>query len=116
MASRDSPSIISADLTIRGSLSTERNVQLDGRVEGDILAAGLTLGQKAFVEGNVYADEAIISGHVRGTIFARVVHLTATADVAGDIVHDRNLSIERGASFQGSSRHSENPRPAKTEA
>jgi cytoskeletal protein CcmA (bactofilin family) len=103
------PSIISADLTIKGTLVTERDVQLDGRVEGDIRAASLVLGEKALVQGDIYAEEAIIRGRVEGSIRARKVTLTTTAHVEGNIVHDRQLSVEAGAYFEGNCRHAENP-------
>jgi cytoskeletal protein CcmA (bactofilin family) len=108
-AAGGTPSIISADLTITGTLVTERDVQLDGRVEGDIRAAGLVLGEKAFVQGDIYAEEAIIRGKVEGSIRARKVQLTATAHVTGNIMHDRQLSVETGAYFEGSCRYSDNP-------
>ena len=103
------PSIISADLTIKGTLVTERDVQLDGRVEGDIRAAGLVLGEKALVQGDIYAEEATIRGRVEGSIRARKVVLASTAHVEGNIVHDRQLSVEAGAYFEGNCRHSETP-------
>jgi cytoskeletal protein CcmA (bactofilin family) len=102
-------STISADVTITGTIKTERDVQVEGRVEGDIRAAGLILGEKAFVKGDIYAQEAIIRGKVEGGIRARKVQLTGSAHVRGDIVHARQLSIESGADFEGSARHSDNP-------
>lgn len=103
------PSIISADLTITGTLVTERDVQVDGRVEGDIRAAGLVLGEKALVQGDIYAEEATIRGRVEGSIRARKVTLTGTAHVEGNIVHDRQLSVDSGAFFEGNCKHNSNP-------
>jgi cytoskeletal protein CcmA (bactofilin family) len=103
------PSIISSDLTIKGTLVTERDVQLDGRVEGDIRVAGLVLGEKALVQGDIYAEDATIRGRVEGSIRARKVQLMSTAHVEGNIIHDRQLSVEAGAYFEGNCRHSDNP-------
>jgi cytoskeletal protein CcmA (bactofilin family) len=108
-AGTTAPSIISADLTITGTLVTERDVQVDGRIEGDIRAASLTLGEKALVQGDIYAEEAIIRGRVEGSIRARKVQLTGTAHVEGNIVHDRQLSVDSGAYFEGACKHAENP-------
>jgi cytoskeletal protein CcmA (bactofilin family) len=102
---KSAPSIISVDLTIRGTLSTDRNLQIDGRIEGDIHAAGLLLCEQALVIGNVYAQEAVVKGRVEGSIEAKTVHLSASAQVTGDIIHGGQLSVEAGAFFEGTSRH-----------
>ena len=104
---KNPPTVISADLAIKGTLRTERDVRLDGRVEGDVRVAGLVLCEQALVIGNVYADEVVIRGRVEGNIRAAKVQLTATAHVAGDIMHDCQLSIEPGAFFVGKCRRSE---------
>ena len=49
------PSIISADLTIAGTLTSTGDVQIDGRSEGDVHSAGLVIGDKAFIHGDVTA-------------------------------------------------------------
>ena len=103
-AAKSAPSIISADLTIHGTLMSERDVQLSGRVEGDIKVANLVLTEQAFVKGNIHSDEAVIRGRVNGNIKARMVQLASSAHVTGDITHGGQLSIESGASFEGNCR------------
>ena len=102
------PSIISGDLTVTGTLVSSGEVQIDGRVEGDVRAASLVIGEKASISGDVYADEAIVRGRVEGGIRARRVQLCATAHVEGNILHEA-LSVEAGAFFEGNCRHSDNP-------
>jgi len=102
------PSIISADLIVRGTLFSAGDVQIDGKVDGDIRAGGLVIGEKAIIVGDVYADEAVIRGRVEGGISARKVQLCSTCHVEGNILHEA-LSVEIGAYFEGNCRHSENP-------
>ncbi|HEX3486993.1 MAG TPA: polymer-forming cytoskeletal protein [Micropepsaceae bacterium] len=102
------PSIISAELIVRGTLISQGDVQVDGRVDGDIRAAGLVIGEKANITGDVYADEATVRGRVEGSIRARKVQLCATCHVEGNILHEA-LSMESGAFFEGNCRHSDNP-------
>ena len=104
MPAKNAPSIISADLTIKGTLISERDVQLAGRVEGDVRVANLILNEQAFVKGDVYAEEVIVKGRVEGSIRARKVQLTATANVSGDVLHGGLLAIDFGASFEGNCR------------
>lgn len=102
------PSIISADLTVNGTLTSEGDVQIDGRVEGDVHSAGLVIGEKAFIRGEIMAEDVTVRGRVDGSIRARKVLLCANCHVEGNILHEA-LAMEAGAFFEGNCRHSENP-------
>ncbi len=102
------PSIISADLIVRGALFSAGDVQIDGRVDGDIRAGGLIIGEKAIIVGDVYAEEIVVRGRVEGGISARKVSLSSTCHVEGNILHEA-LAVEIGAYFEGNCRHSDNP-------
>ena len=102
------PSVISAELIVRGTLVSNGDVQIDGKVDGDIRANGLVIGEKAVILGDVYAEEATIRGRVEGSIRAHKVHLCATCHVEGNILHE-SLAVESGAFFEGNCRHSDNP-------
>ena len=102
------PSIISADMAIQGSLSSSGDMQIDGKVEGDIRSAGLVIGESAEVQGEIFAEDVTIRGKVMGRIRARKVLLAATCRVEGDILHEA-FAVESGAFFEGNCRHSDNP-------
>jgi cytoskeletal protein CcmA (bactofilin family) len=102
------PSIISADLTINGTLNSTGDVQIDGRVEGDVHSTGLVIGEKALIHGEVYAEDVTVRGRVQGNIRARKVLLCSTCNVEGNILHEA-FAVEAGAFFQGNCRHSDNP-------
>jgi cytoskeletal protein CcmA (bactofilin family) len=96
------PSIISEGLRVIGNLSCDGDVQIDGRVEGDIEARSLTIGDNGVVDGSITADEVHVSGTLNGEINARTVVIARSAHVRGDVAHDV-LSIESGAQFEGKS-------------
>ena len=102
------PSIISADLTITGTLTSTGDIQIDGRVEGDVQSAGLVIGDKAFIHGDVMAEEVTIRGRVQGSVRARKVLLASTCHVEGNILHEA-FAVETGAYFEGNCRHADNP-------
>ena len=102
------PSIISAEMAISGSLTSTGDIQIDGRMEGDVHSIGLVIGDKAEIHGEVFAEEVTVRGKVVGRIRARKVLLAATSHVEGDILHEA-LAIETGAFFEGNCRHSDNP-------
>ena len=107
-AMRSAPSIISADLIVIGTLTSTGDIQIDGKVEGDIRSGSLTIGEKANIEGEIIAEEVTIRGRVHGTIRARKVQLAGTCHVEGVILHEA-LSVEVGAFFEGQCRHSADP-------
>lgn len=102
------PSIISADLIVNGTLTSTGDIQIDGRVEGDVHSSGLVIGDKALINGEVLADDVTVRGRVQGSIRARKVLLCATSHVEGNILHEA-FSVEAGAFFEGNCRHSDNP-------
>jgi cytoskeletal protein CcmA (bactofilin family) len=102
------PSIISADLVVSGTLSSAGDIQVDGRVEGDVRSAGLVIGDKAEVHGEIYAEEVTVRGKVVGRINARKILLASTSHVEGDILHEA-FAVESGAFFEGNCRHSDDP-------
>jgi cytoskeletal protein CcmA (bactofilin family) len=103
-----SQSYIDASLTIMGDLSTEGDVQIDGRVCGNVSCAQLIVGRHAVVTGTVAAQEVVIRGMVTGIIRAPVVILQDPAQVECDIVYTV-LAIDDGVSFEGAARRSEHP-------
>jgi cytoskeletal protein CcmA (bactofilin family) len=105
---RPAPSIISADMIMQGALSSSGDIQIDGRVEGDVRSVGLVIGDKAEIHGEIFAEDVTVRGKVIGAICARKVVLAATSHVEGDILHEA-LAVEAGAFFEGNCRHSTNP-------
>lgn len=108
MKSAGVPSIISADVLMRGNVTSSGEVQFDGTLEGDIKATSLIIGDKATVRGEVICENVIVRGRVEGGIRARSVSLASTAHILGDILHS-SLQVESGAHFEGNCRHSDDP-------
>src|ERR1043166_6006749 len=102
------PSIISADLVVNGTLTSTGDIQIDGTVEGDVRSAGLVIGEKAEIHGEILAEDLTVRGKVMGRIRAKRVQLAATSHVEGDILHE-SFAVESGAFFEGNCRHSDDP-------
>ena len=105
---RPAPSIISADMELSGAIASSGDIQIDGRVEGDVRSVGLVIGDKAEIHGEIVAEDVTVRGRVVGRIRARKVLLCATSHVEGDILHEA-FAVETGAFFEGNCRHSDNP-------
>lgn len=101
-------SILSSDITVTGNVLSSGDIQVEGKVEGDIRAQTLIVGESAVVQGEVLAEEVVVHGRVIGRLRGVRVRLTATARVEGDIVH-KTIAIESGAHFEGSVQRQEDP-------
>ena len=101
-------STISSDLLITGNLKTTGDVLIEGKIEGDIRAHLLTIGEGATVKGECVADDVVVNGRVVGRVRGLKVRLTSTARVEGDIIH-KTIAIESGAHFEGSVQRQEDP-------
>jgi len=100
-------SCIGSAMSIVGTVECSGAAQVFGRIEGELRATELVIGEGAQVEGNIQAQEVTISGRVKGTIRAIRVSLLR-ANVEGDIFH-RSLSIDESSVFEGASRRVEDP-------
>jgi len=101
-------SCIGSGMSIIGNIECNGPAQVFGRVEGEIRASDLLIGDGAKVEGSVIAQDVTICGSVKGVVRATRVKLQSGGAVEGDIFH-RSLSIEENALFEGTSRRVENP-------
>ena len=95
-------SLISIGVALKGDVSGEAELHVDGTITGDIAVTRLMIGERGTVEGAIAADTVDIRGWVVGSIKAKQVHLYATATVSGDITQDQ-LTIDAGATFEGRS-------------
>ena len=101
-------SCIGSGMSIVGNIECNGPAQVFGRIEGELRASELLIGDDAQVEGNVIAQDVTVCGRVKGTIRAVRVKLQNGGAVEGDIFH-RSLSIDENSQFEGSSRRVENP-------
>src|SRR5438128_7181994 len=95
-------------MSIVGNIECKRQAQVFGRIEGELRASDLLIGDGAQVEGSVIAEDVTVCGRVKGAIRAVRVKLQHGGAVEGDIFH-RPLSIDENSQFEGSSRRVENP-------
>jgi cytoskeletal protein CcmA (bactofilin family) len=101
-------SCIGSGMSIVGKIECNGPAQVFGRIEGELRASELLIGEGATIEGSVIAQNVTVRGRIKGTIRAVRVKLQNGGAVEGDIFH-RSLSIDENSLFEGSSRRVENP-------
>ena len=72
-------STLSAGVNYEGNISGSGELQVDGKLKGDIRVARVVIGENGSVEGNVAADLVEIRGRVSGTVAGKSVKLFATS-------------------------------------
>jgi cytoskeletal protein CcmA (bactofilin family) len=90
-------------IVVKGEISSDEDLQIDGKVEGNISLRGhrLTVGRTANLNSEITAREVIVYGNASGNLRARDrVEIKRDGQVIGDITTAR-ISIEDGAYFKG---------------
>jgi cytoskeletal protein CcmA (bactofilin family) len=96
-------SILGASLEIKGKISGEEDLQIDGKIEGSVALSGqrLTVGHSGQLNSEVWAREVVVYGKLTGNIHAGDrVEIKKDGSVSGDITTAR-ISVEDGAYFKG---------------
>jgi cytoskeletal protein CcmA (bactofilin family) len=88
--------------TINGDVSTEGDVRIDGKVNGNVTSKSKTVvGTTGVIEGDILCQNAYIDGRVNGNIeVTELLILSKTALVVGNI-KIKKLVVEEGAKFTG---------------
>jgi cytoskeletal protein CcmA (bactofilin family) len=103
MKPAEGSTVIGKSVVIRGELSGNEDLYIDGDVEGTVILpeSRLTIGPNARVKANLNVRDVIIFGHLTGNVQAiGRVDLRQSAIVSGDILAGR-LSIEESAVLTG---------------
>ena len=103
-AGREEGSRVGQSLSVKGEISGQDKLYVDGEVEGTIELADhhLTIGPNGRVQADIHAREIVIQGKVQGSIRASErIEIRKSGSVIGDLVTAR-IVIEDGAFFKGS--------------
>lgn len=95
---------LGASLHVKGEISGNEDLHIDGSVEGLVQLEDrkLTVGASAKLTADVVAREVVVYGSVKGNLRARDrIEIKKDGSVVGDLTTAR-IMIEDGAYFKGS--------------
>jgi cytoskeletal protein CcmA (bactofilin family) len=99
----DSVAHLSAGLRVKGEISGNEDLHVDGTIEGSIQLEGrkLTVGTGAKVTADIVAGEVVVYGSVKGNLRARErIEIKNGGSMIGDLTTAR-ITVEEGAHFKG---------------
>ena len=101
---KEDKTTISNSRIIEGNIKAQEHLIINGTIKGkvEINNFSLFLGPSGRLEGEVYAQDVRIRGHMRGDIKATgKVEITTEANFSGQI-KSKSISVEHGAYFDAS--------------
>ena len=115
MTEHSGKDVLSSDVEIKGSIKFQKELLIDGKVEGEINSDGvLTIGENADIRGEIKTKSITVYGKVQGNItVAERCELKSKCTLQGDLKAAR-LVIEEGATFVGKSEVTSGTIPAKS--
>ena len=104
MAEHSGKDVLSSDVEIKGTIKFQKELLIDGKVEGDINSDGaLTVGENADIRAEIKTKAITIYGKVQGNVtVSERCELKSKCTLQGDLKAAR-LIIEEGATFIGKS-------------
>ncbi|HQU14598.1 MAG TPA: polymer-forming cytoskeletal protein [Gammaproteobacteria bacterium] len=98
------PATIGPSIHIKGDLTGEEDLVIQGHVEGTINLKqnNLTVGGNGRIRANIFANTITVEGELQGDLYGtEKVVIRKTGNVRGNIVSPR-VNLEDGAKFKGS--------------
>ena len=93
-----SKTIIGAGASFNGKIINARVIKINGRMNADLTADKVTIGEVGHFDGAIRADLVVVSGRYKGKMWAGSVWATATASISGKL-HYETLQMDRGAAL-----------------
>ena len=95
-------SIIGPGMKVVGDCDADGAIRVEGTVQGNIRAGkAVVVGKDGLVEGDVFTQDAVIAGMVKGVLRAESrLEVQATSRIEGEIIATR-MQLEEGAMVNG---------------
>ena len=97
------PARLGPSVTIRGDLTGEEDLLIEGQLEGEVVVRqhSVTVGRSGRLTADVYGKRVVVEGEVAGNLYGvDEVVIRQAGTVQGSAVSPR-VTIESGATFRG---------------
>ena len=96
--------VIGPSISIKGELSGEEDLIIQGRAEGkiDLKKNNVTVGRNGHIKGDIYGKIISIEGEVQGNVFGEENIVIRESGVVRENMRTPRFRLEDGAQFKGS--------------
>lgn len=95
---KEIPSLISKNVIVTGDIKNSINIEIEGKIEGNIFADIVTLRENGEIKGNVKCKVFNIKGDFNGNVLAEKINISDTAIING-LLEYNFLSVDYGANI-----------------
>jgi cytoskeletal protein CcmA (bactofilin family) len=97
-------------MKVVGDCDADGAVRIEGAVQGNIRAGkAVVVGKDGVVEGDIFTQDAVIAGRVKGVIRAESrLEVQATSRIEGEVIAAR-MQLEEGAMVNGTIQMGQGP-------
>lgn len=109
--------IINEGTLIKGDVTANGDIRIDGELIGNIEAKGrLVIGPNGKVDGEIDCNNIEVSGYIKGKVkVSEMLTMKASAKIYGDLVAGK-LSVEPGSMFTGTCSMGDSNNPTEKNA
>jgi cytoskeletal protein CcmA (bactofilin family) len=100
MALQLEPSLLSAGVFIKGSISSRGPLNFHGTMEGEVDAPQIRLGENGNLLGKIQCNDLAIDGRIDGEIQCKTLVASQTANLSGTL-RCESLRLQPGAQING---------------
>lgn len=94
-----------ADLVVEGDVTSEGQITVNGRVQGNLSAQTVTISPTGGVYGSLRAQNAEVNGDVQGDVFVKeLIRVGETGSVSGNVEYGR-ISVQQGGELSATLRN-----------
>ena len=89
------------NLRFEGEIDCKGEIEIDGKVKGNIKAKKLRILETGSVKGLVQTDDVEVLGHMIGNIESQNIYIGNKGVIRGNLHFENNLTVLEGADISG---------------
>ncbi|MDR2077709.1 MAG: polymer-forming cytoskeletal protein [Rickettsiales bacterium] len=108
------PSLISKGVVVVGDIKNGNYIEIDGTIEGNIMATVVTIREDGQINGNVKCAIFNIKGNFRGIASCEKINISDTAVINGTLEY-KFLAVDYGANINCELKRISEEKPLKAQ-
>ena len=95
-----SKTFISSDMSVEGDISSQSDIEVDGKVTGNLSGEVISILSSGSVDGSISCTSVNVDGNVSGKISVQDLAVNSTGKVSADVTY-QSIATQKGARIDG---------------